>query len=77
MHDSCVKFEIVVRLHALLHDHFGNTFTIASLELSSEVVQPALEKGNYATHEEQPNVPSGCPEIITKALTDLASIELK
>ena len=77
MHHSHVKFEIVVRLHALLHDHFGNTFTIVSLELSSEVVQPVLKKGNYAMHEEQPNAPSRCPEIITKALTDLASIELK
>ena len=33
-----------------------------------KVAQPALEKGNYAMHEEQPNAPSGCPETTTRAL---------
>ena len=60
----------------LLCDHFGDTFTIATLELSSEeVAQPALKKGNYAMHEEQPNVPSGHAETTTRALSNWTHIK--
>jgi len=76
VHDSRVKLKVVVRLHALLRNRFGDTFTVAPLKLSSEeVAQPALKKGNNARHKEQPNALSRSPEATTRALADWTSIE--
>ena len=66
---------IVVRLHVLLRNRFGDAFTVASYELSSkEVAQPVL-KGNNVPDKVQPNAPSGCPETTIKAIADWTGIE--
>jgi hypothetical protein len=76
MHDSSLKFEVVMGLDTLLGDSLGDALRIMSLELAREkITKPAFEKWYNATHKEEPDAPTRSPEADTRTLANGTGIE--
>jgi hypothetical protein len=75
-HDGCAEFEVEVGLCALFCDGFYEAFGVAALELAGEqVAQPALQEGDDAAEEEQPDAVHGCPDSDARAFAHWSSVE--
>lgn len=76
VHNRGSQLEIEVRLDALLGDSLGDTFAVATLELTRQKVsKPALQQRSDSAHEEQPDSPSRRPEAATGSFADRSRVE--
>ena len=76
VHDGGAELEVEVGLDALLGDREGDALGAPPFELAREqVAQPALEQGDDAAQEKEPDAPHGRPEADAGALADGARVE--
>lgn len=70
VHNGGSELEIKVTLHPLLSYGLSHALGVSALKLSGEeVTEPPLQQRGHASHEEQPDTPTRCPEAAAWPLT--------